>query len=529
MINRNLKRSFSLLVVCIILVMISGTASANPNSPQANDIYVDTTEDHYEVVPDGDCSLREAITTINYGSAFGGCPEPAGATKISLAEGATYILSINGANEEDNETGDLDIMADMTIRGNNSTVTAWYLTDRVLNIYPGATVVINDLTIKDGSSVLGGGGILNWGNLTLEDSTVMENAVTPGGTGGGIYSYTLYGYSSASLTLHRSTILTNSGYNGAGISIGGGDFSCDESDIYSNNASHYGGGLFLLTAVGDYHARITRCAISMNTAGVGGGLYNTGQTLIEDSYIGVNSANSDGGNITNDQLDPSIPGGVLFIIRSVISGGTAISLGGGGVSNSSPAHVSIWFSTISGNNSFGEGGGVLNIGEVGSGSFTINHTTIVANTSSLPGSAIAMTSGGVNPLRIYIGNSIISGTSSALCNTWVDTASYGNLETTNSCNLNPSLGNYVDTPANFASYLKDNGSKFLIGFEQLPTETYALLPTSMAVDHADCELYTEDQRGYPLDVDGDGDGNPQCDMGSYELQIFSFIPMIKKP
>ena len=139
-----------------------------------------------------------------------------------------------------------------------------------------------------------------------------------------------------------------------------------------------------------------------------------------------------------------------------------------------------------------------------------------------------MTSGGVNPLlRIYISNSIISGTSSALCNTWVDTASYGNLETTNSCNLNPSLGNFVDTPANFASYRKNNGSKFLIGVAQFPTSTYALLPTSMAVDHADCELYTEDQRGYPLDVDGDGDGNEQCDMGSYELQRFSFIPFIK--
>jgi hypothetical protein len=196
--------------------------------------------------------------------------------------------------------------------------------------------------------------------------------------------------------------------------------------------------------------------------------------------------------------------------------------------------VSIKYSTISYNEAqAGNGGGVSNYGEEGTGAFTIDHTTIADNTSTLPGSAIRMgAAGALHPLRILIANSIISGISTPeipLCNTWVDTTSYGNLETANTCNLYPSLGNYVDTPANFASDLGDNGSKYVIGPYLYPTFTYALLPTSLAVDHADCALYTEDQRGYPLLVDGNRDGNEQCDMGSYELQLFSFISMIKKP
>jgi CSLREA domain-containing protein len=532
MISGNLKRSFSLLVVGIILVTISGTASANPNSPQADPIYVDTTEDHYEVTPDGDCSLREAITTINNGSAFGGCPYPTGATNIELAEGATYILMIDGANEDNNATGDLDILAEMTIDGGNSTVTAWYLTDRVLEVNEVATVIINDLTIQDGSSVLVGGGIYSLGYLTLNDSTVQNNSTTSEGAGGGIFSAYNGSYPGA-LILHRTLIyhnLVNGDGDGGGVHVAGSEFLCEDSTL-SNNTASFGGGLYLYSPVDAIHATITRCEIVSNEAFYGGGLLNSGRTLIQDSEF-ISNNGVYGGNITNTRLQTYHPIPELSIVRTGIHYGDS-GYCGGGVLNVLPASLDIKYSTISWNMAEVEGGGgVCNYGPYGTGSFTIDHTTFNDNDSNGPGSAIASyTSSGIAS-PVLVTNSIIAGPSSpTLCNYPLDPSSYADLETTNTCNLDPSpiYRNYVNTPVNFASGLQNNGSKYLIGVERYATLTYALLPTSLAVDHADCALYTEDQRGYPLFVDGNGDGDVLCDMGSYELQIFSFIPMIKKP
>jgi CSLREA domain-containing protein len=526
MINRNLKHIFTILVILTILVPISGTVSANPNSPQAEPIYVDTTEDQYDLIPDGACSLREAITTINTGGAFGGCPDPIGTTQIQLDYGVTYILKINGAGEDNNATGDLDILADMTIQGNYSTVNA-DLIDRVLDVHSGTTVVINELTIQDGYTVgIPGGGVYSEGDLTLNDSTVQSNTVTGIFTnGGGIFSY------NNSLTLNHSYINDNhapDGYGG-GITIWGGDLICDESTFYFNDAG-MGGGLFILN-VAEEHARITRCDIRANYAEYGGGLYNAGATLIENSSFVNNFAYSYGGNMYNGRSSGLGPTPDLAIVGTEISYGSASE--GGGIFNDLPSFVSIKYSTISLNVAReSSGGGVSNYGEDGTGAFTIDHTTIADNGSSLSGSAIASGTSGLVALPVLVTNSIIAGPSlTSLCNYPLDPDSYGNLETTNTCNLDPSpgYGNYVNTPANFASALYFNGSKYRIGFYHNPAWTYALLPTSLAVDHADCALYTEDQRGYPLDVDGDGDGNPQCDMGSYELQRFSFLPLLKRP
>src|SRR4051812_18168833 len=66
----------------------------------------DTTAD------DGHCSLREAITAANSDAASGGalgeCAAGAGDDTITLPAGL-YALSIPGANEDGNASGDLDI------------------------------------------------------------------------------------------------------------------------------------------------------------------------------------------------------------------------------------------------------------------------------------------------------------------------------------------------------------------------------------------------------------------------------------
>ena len=143
-----------------------------------------------------DCSLRGAITAAN---------AAAGADTITLPAG-TYTLSIGGTGDDTNATGDLDITDDLTINGvgEDTTFIDGGGIDRVLHIVGDQTVVINDVTIRNGKTDDGadgndgtnggnggdgdhgedGGGIYNEGDLTLNDSTVSNNTTGIGGNGG---------------------------------------------------------------------------------------------------------------------------------------------------------------------------------------------------------------------------------------------------------------------------------------------------------------------------------------------------------
>src|SRR5688572_26015817 len=126
-------------------------------------------------------------------------------------------------------------------------------------------------TIRSGNASAGyddgdggqGGGISNWGTLTLINSTISNNSVWAyyGGYGGGILN-------GGTLTILNSTVSVNSSnYNGGGIS-NWGDVQVNSSTIYANNADR------------------------------GGGIYNSGATLtILNSTVSGNLSNFDGGGI----------------------------------------------------------------------------------------------------------------------------------------------------------------------------------------------------------------------------------------
>ncbi len=77
-------------------------------------IVVNTTRD--ELNSDGDCSLREAIEAANRDVAVDACPAGAGADRVIVPAG-TYRLTLGGGNEDGNQTGDLDILDDLTLQG----------------------------------------------------------------------------------------------------------------------------------------------------------------------------------------------------------------------------------------------------------------------------------------------------------------------------------------------------------------------------------------------------------------------------
>ena len=69
-------------------------------------IPVDTPED--DITVNGNCTLREAVQAANTDSAVDACVAGAGEDAISLPAGV-YTLTLAGANEDANLTGDLDI------------------------------------------------------------------------------------------------------------------------------------------------------------------------------------------------------------------------------------------------------------------------------------------------------------------------------------------------------------------------------------------------------------------------------------
>ena len=127
-----------------------------------------------------------------------------------------------------------------------------------------------NVTIEDNSAGISGGGLYNWGKLTLDRNTVNSNrASTAGGVGGGIYVLP-----SGQLTMTNSTVSSNSALWGGGV---------------TNN------GL----------SRIINSTLGDNLATYGGGLRNdsTGQlyfsnSIIADSQVGVDCSNA-GTIVTN--------------------------------------------------------------------------------------------------------------------------------------------------------------------------------------------------------------------------------------
>src|SRR4051794_2802754 len=157
----------------------------------------------------GACSLREAIRAANSDSPAGACAAGSGADTIALPAGR-YGLTILGAHEDANASGDLDVTSDLTIAGagaSRTKISAGRI-DRVLGVAAGATAVIDGVTITDGLSPGGanspdvhgflgvaataangkaaenGGGILNAGSLTVTSSVIAGNATGTGGSGG---------------------------------------------------------------------------------------------------------------------------------------------------------------------------------------------------------------------------------------------------------------------------------------------------------------------------------------------------------
>ncbi|KXK20048.1 MAG: polymorphic outer membrane protein [Chloroflexi bacterium OLB15] len=228
---------------------------------------------------------------------------------INLDAGCTYAVTGPGS--------PLTINADggnpLTINGNGATISGGGSV-RVFRITSGATLNLNNVTIRDGRN-----GIYNHGgSVNISGGVITGNSRS---FGGGIFN-------SGTMTIANSTIAGNTATSSGGGVFNIGTMTIINSTITGNTASNNGGGIAnasssivndgVVYQVSFGTMTITNSTIARNFAGIGGGLFHTtGPTVLSlQNSIASNNFGGDCVQIThsgpNLGCDGSVQGSALL-------------------------------------------------------------------------------------------------------------------------------------------------------------------------------------------------------------------------
>ena len=445
--------TFKCLVVftsCIILFMSSITCAATFTINSLDDSVDANHGDGVCADNSGNCTIRAAIQE---------CNKLAGPDIINLPAN-TYNLNIEGKDEDNSATGDLDIIDDLTILGADAgnTIINGNKKDRVLHIIDSIKVEISKVQIINGLAAFGGGLLNEDATINLNDSIISRNNADS--EGGGLYN-------AGTILISDSIISGNFAVlnGGAGI-VNLGTATLDDS-IISQNRTHNGpGGI-------DNHGDITisNSTLSKNVTEIAaGGINNFGSAVISKSTISGNSA-SDGGGVNNS--------GILRISNSTVSGNSANQ--GGGIRNLFRGSIKIINSTIVENKAASTGGGVLYSDNNSVGKLEVLNTIIARNNASVGADCF----GGLTSL----GHNLISDISD--------------------CDYVPLQSDIVNMDPGLEEF-NDNG--------QPGNGHFPLLFDSPAVDAGSYDISLEkDQIGNVRFFEGNDDGIGDSDIGAIEF------------
>jgi Ca2+-binding RTX toxin-like protein len=238
-------------------------------------VTVDKLEDSFDGTCADDCSLRDAIASVDAG---GTIRVPPGFYELSLAGDGGI------------ETGDLDVDRPMTLVGTGSLgafVDASALEDRAFDLRTEAS--LQGLTLIGGSQVSSGGLVrVVSGTARLTDSTLIGGTAREGGAvavGEGAAIRLVRSWVSGSLaterggaisvrghaTLVRSTLSESQAGAGAGIWVAdSGSLEVSNSTISGNEGARGGGGLHVRGV-----AELRSATVARNRASVAGGVLAT--------------------------------------------------------------------------------------------------------------------------------------------------------------------------------------------------------------------------------------------------------------
>jgi len=209
------------------------------------------------------CSLRAAISEAN--------ALPGDQTVVVDPAVTTINLTLDGANEDANSTGDLDVTDELIIEANGATIDASTIPgrDRVLQVF--AATTLHRAVITGGQPIAvveasNGGGIRVATGVTfgLDRSTITGNGVPTGLFGGGLFIER-----SAIVQIDSSTLSGNTAFLGGGAATEG-SLAVRNSTISGNET----GGLYV--------KRFGSMTVTSSTVTA-----NTGDNLDGDTGFGV--------------------------------------------------------------------------------------------------------------------------------------------------------------------------------------------------------------------------------------------------
>jgi hypothetical protein len=405
--------------------------------------------------PAGVVTLRSAIQAANAAPITP--TDISGGNIINLTVAGTYTITIPGTREDNNATGDFDIIPNPTsapntflliqnTSGGNVVVDGNHL-DRVFDINPGNTdnpatklrVFMQGFTIQNGLAQPGdlaagsGGGIRDQGNanLTLTDMVVTANAASA--DGGGIAMENSPASTPWTLTLNNTTISNNhAGDAGGGIETDGkGKVFVNAGSVLSGNTTVNQGAAVWLDAIADGVASVTITnpgigyvtppTVTFSVPRNAGGTTATGTaTITAGAVTSVTITNPGSGYTAAPTVTFSAPpagltatgtanlgfsnSAALTVTGSLISGNSALNGPTGAIGNAGNGAVVISSSTVANNFSGTTGGGFGD--ENNLGTLTVSGS-LFENNSAL-GNGGGIQEGGPNTI---ITSSVISGNS----------------------------------------------------------------------------------------------------------------------
>ena len=470
-----------------------------------------------------------------------------GGSHVIYLPAGTYHLTVPGANEDGNLTGDLNILHNITLVGagaGQTIIDASALGDRAFHVEPGATLSISGVTIEGGSTTGDGGAILNdHGTLLISHSELKDNSAAQGGAvanetssnASGAFPVSKLASSTNGIDAATGTIavadasqfpttlpftiaidkeemtvtdvagdtlFVTRGANGttaashafgAQVSVVGGTatttLAAIQSRIAVTDVSVFPSNPGFFIQVGSEEMQVVAISPQDNTFTVIRGVNGT--------TVATHAAGERVGLVT------------LSIDSSTLDGNTATS--GGGAYNL--GGMSIINSTLSGN-SASQGGGILNDGDSSTtfgGLVTLTNDTISGNQATGSG-------GGVGSIATFpelaLHNTIVAGNAASSGNADLngaftslghnligDIGSASGL--TDGVNGDQAGGNGNPTIDPLLSPLRNNGG---------PLPTMALLPGSPAIDAGDdAGAPATDERSIARNQ------GPHVDIGAYEV------------
>ena len=296
---------------------------------------------------------------------------------------------------------------------------------RIFNIVS-VNVNISGLTIANGNAGAdNGGGIFNFGGSLTLNNVIFTNNQAPGGSGGAIYQ------NQGSLTVMNSAFNgSSSATDGAGIMATDLPLMVSNCTFANNTATTgFGGGFRWASGTNSANTlRVLNSTFSNNHAARGSGINRVSSSIdmIANSTFSSNDTTGLGGGLFTAE-------GTLTLANDTFSANSASS---GGCIYSNASSLSLINNTLSAN-SASTGGGIYSN----------------ADSLSLINNILAKSTAGDD---CFESNSILN-------------AMHNNLIGSGNCQLNTSLDPRLST-------LGNNGG---------PTQTFALLPDSPAIDNGD--------------------------------------------